>query len=120
MGSECDLLASDGYQHPKVGVGAVRCCPWADRSFDRIWAIWDGGVYDLSDYVNTASIHQGATNYQFLDTDIVQVFTQQAGQDISKDLNKVISGLDSQTAAQNMACIKNMFYLGETDFRKTP
>ena len=48
------------------------------------------------------------------------MFTQQAGQDVSKDLNKVILGLDSQTAAQNMACIKNTFYLGETDFRKTP
>ena len=78
-------------------------------------------MYDLSDYVNTLTIYEGAsTPYQFLNTDIVNVFKQQAGQDISTNLNKVIAGLDAQTAAENVGCIKNMFYLGEVDFRKTP
>lgn len=58
--------------------------------------------------------------YEFLNTDITNVFKQQAGQDISTNLNKVISGLDSQTAANNIDCIQNMFYQGEVDFRKTP
>ena len=94
---------------------------WANFLYDRIWAIWDGSVYDLSDYVNTASIYQSTTSpYQFLNTAIVDVFKQQAGQDISKNLNKVIAGLDSQTATQNVNCIKNMFYLGQVDFRKSP
>jgi chitin synthase len=78
-------------------------------------------VYDLSDYVNTLTINEGATTpYQFLNTDIVNVFKQQAGQDISKNLNTVIAGLDAQTSAENVNCIKNMFYLGEVDFRTTP
>lgn len=90
--------------------------------FDRVWAIWDNGVYDLSDYVNTVSINSGGSSdaYEFLNTDITNVFKQQAGQDISTNLNKVIAGLDSQTASENVNCIKNMFYLGEVDFRKTP
>ncbi|KAF8839315.1 glycosyltransferase family 2 protein [Paxillus ammoniavirescens] len=92
----------------------------ADTNIQRIWAIWDGGIYDLTDYVNTVSLNQGATSlYQFLNTDITDVFKQQAGQDISSNLNKVIAGLDAQTAAENVNCIKNSFYLGETDFRKT-
>ncbi|KIJ69713.1 glycosyltransferase family 2 protein [Hydnomerulius pinastri MD-312] len=93
----------------------------ADQTIQRIWAIWDNGIYDLSDYVNTVTINQGATSlYQFLNTDITDVFKQQAGQDISQNLNKVIAGLDAETAAANVNCIKNAFYLGETDFRLTP
>ena len=86
----------------------------------RIWAIWEGGIYDLTDYVNTATINQGATSmYEFLNTDIVNIFKQQAGQDITQSLNKVLAGLDSGTVSANMNCITNAFYLGQTDFRKT-
>ncbi|KAI5988005.1 hypothetical protein EDD15DRAFT_2464276 [Pisolithus albus] len=92
----------------------------SDQNIQRIWAIWEGGVYDLTDYVNTVSINQGATNtYQFLNTDITNVFKQQAGQDITSSLNGVLATLDSSTATTNMDCIRNAFYLGETDFRKT-
>ena len=71
--------------------------------------------------MNTATLNQGATNsYQFLNTDIVNIFKQQAGQDITQSLNKVLAGLDSGTVSANMNCIKNAFYLGGTDFRKTP
>jgi chitin synthase len=87
----------------------------------RIWAIWESGVYDLTDYINTVTINQGATSlYQFLSTDVSDVFKQQAGQDITKPLNAALAGLDSNTAAANINCLKNMFYLGETDFRDTP
>lgn len=76
-------------------------------------------MYDLSDYVNTITIYQGST-YEFLNKEITNVFKQQAGQDISKNLNKVIAGLDAQTATENIDCIKTLFYLGEVDFRNTP
>lgn len=92
----------------------------SDQNIQRIWAIWEGGVYDLTDYVNTVSINQGSTNlYQFLNTDITNVFKQQAGQDITSSLNGVLATLDSSTVTANMDCIRNAFYLGETDFRKT-
>ncbi|KAI5987740.1 glycosyltransferase family 2 protein [Pisolithus orientalis] len=92
----------------------------SDQNIQRIWAIWEGGIYDLTDYVNTVSINQGATDvYQFLNTDITDVFKQQAGQDITSSLNKVLATLDSSTVSSNMNCIQNAFYLGQTDFRKT-
>ncbi|KAG0695993.1 glycosyltransferase family 2 protein [Suillus ampliporus] len=93
----------------------------ADQNIQRIWAIWEGGIYDLTDYINTVTINQGATSlYQFLSTDVSDVFKQQAGQDITKPLNTALAGLDANTAAANINCLKNMFYLGETDFRNTP
>ncbi|KAG2062765.1 hypothetical protein BDR04DRAFT_1164673, partial [Suillus decipiens] len=93
----------------------------AGQTVQRIWAIWEGGIYDLTDYINTVTINQGATSlYQFLSTDVSDVFEQQAGQDITQLLNAALAGLDSDTAAANINCLKNMFYLGETDFRDTP
>ncbi|KAG6332690.1 hypothetical protein ID866_6397 [Astraeus odoratus] len=92
----------------------------SDENIQRIWAIYDGGIYDLTDYVNTVSVNQGATStYEFLNTDITDVFKQQAGQDITKSLNSVLASLDSSTVVYNMNCIQNAFYLGETDFRKS-
>jgi chitin synthase len=91
------------------------------QTTSSIWAIWESGIYDLTDYINTVTINQGATSlYQFLSTDVSDVFKQQAGQDITKPLNTALAGLDSATAAANINCLKNMFYLGETDFRDTP
>lgn len=122
MGFWYDLCAGDGHKHSEVGVNAGLCRrALADRALDRIWAIWNNGVYDLTDYVNTLTINEGATTpYQFLDTSITDLFRQQAGQDISKNLNGVIAGLNASTADANVNCIKNMFYLGEVDFRETP
>ena len=75
----------------------------------------------MTDYINTVTINQGATNlYQFLSTAVSDVFKQQAGQDITKPLNAALATLDTNTAAANVNCLKNMFYLGETDFRNTP
>jgi chitin synthase len=87
----------------------------------RIWAIWESGVYDLTDYINAVTINQGATSlYQFLSTDVSDVFKQKAGQDIMKQLHAALAGLDSNTATANTNFLKNLFYLGETDFRDTP
>ena len=57
--------------------------------------------------------------YNFLDPDIVSVFQEQAGQDITNSLNAVLAKKDELTVQRNMACLRNAFYLGETDFRKT-
>jgi Cytochrome b5-like Heme/Steroid binding domain len=121
VGSQYDLFAGDGYEHSKArSTSYVFGVVWLTK-FDRIWAIWDGSVYDLTNYVYTLSLHPGtSSSYEFLNTDVVNVFKQQAGQDISNTLNSVISGLDSQTASNNVQCIKQMAYMGETDFRKTP
>jgi len=35
-------------------------------------------------------------------------------------LEPALAGLDTNTTAANVNCLKNMFYLGETDFWNTP
>ena len=48
------------------------------------------------------------------------VFQQQSGQDVTKALEKVFAEKDSNTVQQNTYCIKNLFYIGRTDYRDTP
>ncbi|KAH9899128.1 chitin synthase-domain-containing protein [Cubamyces lactineus] len=81
----------------------------SDPDNQRLWAIYDNAVYDLSDYVYTQSINSAA-EFSFLNQDIV---------DITKTLNNVLAGLDTTTCEQNMNCISNLFYYGKPDFRKT-
>jgi chitin synthase len=85
----------------------------------RIWAIWDKSIYDLTDYFFTINANQGNTGpYTFLNNDITDIFQQQPGQDITKPLNAALAKLNATTAQQNIQCLKNMFYVGEKDFRK--
>ena len=83
--------------------------------------MYEDDVYDLTDYIftNTQFSNQNP-NYLFLDSDIVDVFKQQAGQDVTKTLGAVLAKKDANTVNANMACLKNMFFVGENDFRKTP
>ena len=91
------------------------------NAYDSIWGIYEDKIFDLSDYVNTQTVFQGADpRYKFLDSDILDVFKQQAGQDITSALNKVLAKKDATTVAANMDCLNNMFFVGNTDFRKTP
>lgn len=85
----------------------------------RILAVWENSIYDLADYQYTISLHPGADAFNFLNPDITDLFKERAGQDITKDLNKVLAGLDQDTRDKNVNCLKNMFFVGETDFRKT-
>ena len=49
----------------------------------------------------------------------MSLFQQQPGQDITKELNSILSGLDTETQEQNMNCISNIGYYGKPDFRKS-
>lgn len=84
----------------------------------RNWAVYDGSLYDLTNYVYTLAQETSSTStYGFLDTDIVAVFKNQAGQDVTKALNTVFASKDTDTVDKNMECIKNAFFYGTTDFR---
>ncbi|KAG8759694.1 hypothetical protein FRC14_005272 [Serendipita sp. 396] len=77
-------------------------------------------VYDLSDYVYTLNQNNGGGGYDYINGDVVDVFRQQTGQDITKALDSVLEGLTERQVTANMACLKNRFYYGKTDFRETP
>lgn len=106
----------------------------------RMWAIYENKVYDLTDYFNTVRFFcstssetlelncsgdnvqitamPGYTGYSFLDSNLSNLWQQQPGQDITSAVKAL--KMDSTTFNTNMACITNLFYVGETDFRLTP
>ncbi|TFK47006.1 glycosyltransferase family 2 protein [Heliocybe sulcata] len=91
-----------------------------DNTDVRNWVIYNNQVYDLTDYIYTQGIMSGTNSvYNFLDSNVVDVFKQQPGQDVTDALNKVYDAMDAQTRNENQVCLRNAFYLGEMDFRKT-
>jgi chitin synthase len=97
----------------------VKICAAPLTVLHRTWALWDNSLYDLTDYFFTINANEGNTGpYTFLNSAITNVFQQQAGQDITQELNAAVATLDATTAEQNIQCLKNMFYIGEKDFRK--
>jgi len=93
----------------------------ADR---RQWAIYRNKVYDLSDYLYTVQYYSSSSgtdlpNYSFLNDDVTGLFQQSAGQDITKQMDTALAKLSSEDAANQLTCLDNAFYVGETDFRLT-
>ena len=84
-----------------------------------MWAFYHGKVYDLTDYLYTLEIFNDADTYKFLDDDIVDVFKEGSGGDVSSALDEVLATKDPAVAAANMNCIRNAFFVGENDFRKS-
>ena len=88
-------------------------------AFYRTWAVWEKSIYDLTDYFYTINANQGNSGpYTFLNSDLTDIFQQQPGQDITKPFNAALAQLDSTTAQENIQCLKNLFYVGQKDFRK--
>lgn len=91
-----------------------------DSTIQRIWAIYENSIYDLTDYVYTMdTVNDLNTAYSFLDSNLVSTFTQQPGTDITSALNKVLASMDATNRTANMECLQNAFYWGEVDFRYT-
>ncbi|KAK0718104.1 chitin synthase [Lasiosphaeria miniovina] len=86
------------------------------------WFIYEGGIYDLSDYMNTQKIYNNAARYAFLDQSLVTLVKNSPGQDLTDNINGLLRNARSnQTQSailqNNMNCIKNTFYIGIPDFR---
>ncbi|KAG8898841.1 hypothetical protein FRB99_007125 [Tulasnella sp. 403] len=83
------------------------------------WAIWNDGIYDLTNYYYTLQLFGNAPAYKFLPDNITQYWTQQPGQDISDSVNAAFAEMDPTQAQQVKNCLQNAFYIGITDFRKS-
>ncbi|CAK7198179.1 hypothetical protein SEUCBS139899_000837 [Sporothrix eucalyptigena] len=89
------------------------------------WVIYEGDVYDLSNYFYTLSLMNNLAQYEFLNSDLTNAVKSAPGTDITTTWNNLIaSAANNKTAAANIAnslnCIKNNFYVGVPDFRSTP
>lgn len=47
------------------------------------------------------------------------MFKQQPGQDLTKEIEGVLSNMNETYRAENVNCMQNMFYIGQVDFRKS-
>ncbi|KAF6750973.1 glycosyltransferase family 2 protein [Ephemerocybe angulata] len=90
-----------------------------DENIERIWASYNNKVYDLTDYVLTLTRNQNAGDYNFLDPDIVDVFKQRKGQDVTERMKTILAKKSQSVIDLNMNCLDNVFLWGEVDFRKT-
>ena len=96
------------------------------KDSNRPWGIYYGNVYDLTDYVYTLGRYgkvrsANAPNWNFLPEKLVSVFVDNPGTDISSLLDEVLTQDIKNSTLSNagMNCLKNAFYVGKVDNRKT-
>lgn len=92
------------------------------ENLNHPWFIYENKVYELSDYLKTQDNHAEYINWAFLNPDIVNLVKTKPGQDLTDDLNKLLTkaaGNMTQSAIlrNNMNCLNNRFYAGIVDFR---
>jgi chitin synthase len=82
------------------------------------WFIMDGNVYDITDYIYTLNkIQRGNPLYSFFPDWFLSLAQGSAGMDITQSF--ATSGNDTSRRATSQ-CLNNYFYVGKTDYRKTP
>lgn len=87
----------------------------------RIWAMYNKRVYDISDYIYTIKTMNDDNTYRFLPSALTDIFEQQPGTDITQAVDDLDErSLNATAKAQALFCLDNTFYRGEFDFRVTP
>ena len=89
--------------------------------------IYDGLVYDLTDYINyppavitpTGTQAGGGVDTAFMSEMIVDLFKYNSGQDLTRKINGGL-GLDSDTLQRQKTCLRNLFMIGAVDNRNSP
>ncbi|KAJ3892037.1 chitin synthase [Lentinula edodes] len=91
----------------------------SDEDIEKIWGVYNNNLYDLTDYFYTQDQNDNNDAYLFLDSGIETVFKDRSGQDITDSLNTALGKLNETYRQQNLDCLNNVFYIGQTDFRTT-
>lgn len=86
------------------------------------WVIYDGGIYDLTDYFHTLDIQNNLAQYKFLDSDLTDVVSDNLGEDVTSKWNSLLKDAShnvtkSTSLSNSLNCIKNTFYVGIPEFR---
>jgi chitin synthase len=91
-------------------------------SNNHAWFIYEGKVYDLTDYMYTQKVYRDNPRWAFLDSQVVGLVKNNPGQDLTEQLNTIRRNARSNdtefaSVANTMNCLNNRFYIGTTDFR---
>lgn len=89
-------------------------------------AIYNGLIYDLTNYINTPPYVKAPTGMQapggvdvnFMHPSVVDLFKTEAGGDITKQFNSL--NLDSVILQRQATCLRNLFLIGKVDNRESP
>ncbi len=89
---------------------------------NHMWVVYEGKVYDLTDYFNTISYYKNLDKYNFLDDSIVQAVERNPGTDVTELWNSRIDNTANNrtlhtTVLNSINCIEQTFYVGIPDFR---
>ncbi|KAF8119292.1 chitin synthase-domain-containing protein [Boletus edulis] len=91
----------------------------------RAFGIYDGLIYDLTEYVNLGPSVQGphgevapSADSQFMDSTLVNLFKYSSGQDLTKAIDHL--NIDSGTLAAQKTGLRNLFLIGMVDSRNSP
>jgi chitin synthase len=87
------------------------------ENLNHMWFTLGDKVYDLTDYFKTINYYQNDKQYNFMDATLIDLVRNKAGTDLTEDFN---NKLQKKVLDDNMQCLNLVFYIGKTDFRKTP
>jgi chitin synthase len=92
---------------------------------NHMWFLYEGKVYDLTDYFNTLKVMKNQANYHFLEENLMSAVQENPGSDLTDKWNKIISNAAGNRTANkevrnSINCVKNTFYVGIPDFRNSP
>ncbi len=104
------------YYKGSLVVSKKKLASQADR-YSQYWATVNGTIYDLTNYFYSLDLYDGDDTYEFLDTDVTDLFKDNAGTDITKKIKE--ANLNQTMLDINMNCIKEIATAGIPDFRKS-
>ncbi|KAL7627389.1 hypothetical protein AAE478_001582 [Parahypoxylon ruwenzoriense] len=92
------------------------------RNNNHMWIIYEGGIYDLTDYFLTIDYFKNLAQYNFLDSELIDAIQSNAGQDVTTLWNDQVADVRGNQSAlatklNSINCIKETFYVGIPDFR---
>ncbi|KAI0387558.1 glycosyltransferase family 2 protein [Hypomontagnella monticulosa] len=95
------------------------------KNNNHMWVIYEGNIYDLTDYFVTIDYYKNLAQYNFLDSDLIDAIKSNPGQDVTNLWNSQVDNVRSNKTAlatklNSINCIKETFYVGIPDFRYTP
>ncbi|PLW12505.1 hypothetical protein PCANC_16555 [Puccinia coronata f. sp. avenae] len=94
------------------------------RSGRKKIAVLDGSVYDLTDYITVGpgirtptGTSPPSVDSQFMSPDVVQLFQQGAGGDVTDKFNAL--NMDQNVKQAQRICLRNLFFVGKVDNRQS-